>query len=312
MTTQETPERTRLAKSAALLSLVATSCNVAFKLAAGLISGSVSVLAEGLQSFIDILVAFGVLQTVRLAALPPDEEHPYGHGKAELLMSAVQMVLVLGTAAFIIYQAYRRLLAPQPIQADIGVAAMAFSAIVNTVVSWRLAKVADATGSTVLRSEMLHLRSDTISSLGIFCGLIAVWATGWTQLDPIMAAGLTLFVIYSAIRQLGSLIHPLMDGALPAEEIASIDQALRSHEGVLGYHNLRTRMVGSLRTVDIHVLLDDRLTFVGAHDLAEQVEDELSAALGGAMVNVHYEPYEAEMEHRATVHGDDPRTIRTL
>ena len=283
---------------AATISLIATTIVVVMKLTAGAISGSVSVLGEGLQSFVDVLIAFGVVQTIRVASQPPDETHPYGHGKAEVLMSALQMVLITGTAGFIIAQAVNRLRNPQPIQADWGIAAMALSAAVNLAVSAHLAKVAKANPSPALQGEILHLRSDTLSAVGLIAGLIAVKLTNWVPLDPIMAIAFTLIIVFAALRQLRSVIHLLMDGAAPIEDIRAIEHTLETHDHVRGFHNLRTRTVGTTHHVDIHVLLDDDLSFVQAHDLAEEVEKQISTQLGGARVNVHYEPYQAEMAHQ--------------
>ncbi len=292
------------AQKAAQLSLLVTVVIVVMKLAAGYVTGAISVLAEGLQSLVDVVIAFGVVQTIRLAAKPPDEDHPYGHGKAEVLMSALQMILIMGTAGFIISQAYGRLLRPQEISVDWGMLAMGVSAVANTLVSVRLNRIAKETNSTALAGEVLHLRSDAVSSAGIFVGLFAVFLTGWTQLDPLIAIAFTMVVVVTAIRQLREVVHLLMEGSANADEIALIEKTLKNHPQVRGFHNLRARTVGSTHHVDLHVLLDDDLSFVEAHDLAEEVEAAISDALGRARVNVHYEPYHAERAHQHEAHGE--------
>lgn len=288
---------------AATISLVATSIVVCVKLAAGYLSGSISVLAEGLQSFVDVFIALGVVQTIRLASLPPDDSHPYGHGKAEVLMSGLQMLLIMGTAGFVIAQAVGRLRNPQPITVDWGLAAMAFSAIVNMCVVAHINQVVKETDSAALRGEILHLRSDTIAAAGLFAGLAAVYFTNWSPLDPILAIGFTLVIVLSALRQLRGIVHLLMDGAAPATEIAAIERTLLNHPRVRGFHNLRTRTIGTTHHVDLHVLLDDDLTFIEAHDLAEEVEEQISKTLGGARVNAHYEPCNAELQHQREKHA---------
>lgn len=298
------PQNWRRAERAAQVSLVATCVVVALKLAAGLLTGSVSVLAEALQSGVDVLIAIGVVATVRYAARPPDEDHPYGHGKAELLMSVAQVQLILLTAGFILLKAYQRFRAPEPISVDLGIGAMAFAAVSNTVISRYLLRTAHETGSTVLRSEVLHLRSDTFASVGILVGLGAVKLTGWLWLDPVVAALFTLMVVVIAAKQLWDLKHPLMDGALPREQIVKLQQVLDAHPEVRGYHALRTRTLGATRRVELHVMLDDDLSFVAAHDLAEEIEDALSEALGDAVVEVHYEPYAAELAHQREAHPE--------
>lgn len=290
---------------AATVSLVATTVVVCAKLAGGIATGSISVLSEGLQSFVDVLIAFGVVQTIRVASRPPDDTHPYGHGKAEVLMSALQMLLITGTAGFIIAQAVHRIVEPQTITVDWGIAAMVFSALVNLGVSAHLAAVAKSHPSPALQGEILHLRSDTVTAVGLILGLIAVKLTNWSILDPILAIGFTAIMVVAALRQLRGVVHLLMDGAAPIEDIRVIEHTLENHVRVRGFHNLRTRTVGTTHHVDIHVLLDDDLSFVEAHDLAEEVEDQISRQLGGARVNVHYEPYHAELEHQRAEHDNE-------
>lgn len=289
-------------ESVAKLSLGATLVNVIGKVVAGVLSGSVSVLAEGLQSGVDVLISYGVLKAIRVSAQPPDREHPYGHGKAEVLLAAGQMMVIMLTALIIAVQATQRLIHPQPIHLDFGLIAMLVSVVINSFLIIRLGRAAKEHNSSALASEVHHLRGDLLASAGILLGLIAVRLTGWVILDPIIAIAFMLFVMVSAYRQLRGLLHPLMDGALPASEIAKIETVLHQHPDARGFHALKTRAVGSQRFVDLHLLLDDHLTFLEAHDLTEAIEQEISDCLGGAVVNAHFEPYQAEMAHQAIAH----------
>lgn len=290
---------------AAALSVVATSVVVAVKLVAAWLSGSVSVLAEGLQSTVDILMALLALLTVRYAAQPPDEDHPYGHGKAELLAGAFQMILMIGSAIFILVEAYHRWLKPEPITWNWGAAAMAYTLVSNVLVSIWIRRVANETNSAVLASEVQHLKGDTLSSAGVLVGLIIFAFTGRLWVDPLVAALFTVVAMIGAAQQLRSVLHPLMDGALPAAERKKLETVLDTHPEVRGYHNLRTRLSGSARVVELHVMLDDAMSFVAAHETAEHIEDDLRKSLGGnVVVSIHYEPYEAELEHRRREHGE--------
>lgn len=293
---------TKLAENAARVSVIVTTCVVLVKLVGGLMSGSVSVLAEAFQSIVDVVVSIGVWQTVRFASRPADETHPYGHGKAEVLMSAAQMLMITGASVFILYKAYLRLQSPEAIHVDIGLIAMVIAAAADTAVAIYITKVSKITGSSALKSEALHLRGDIMSALGIVIGLLLVRITNYPPLDPIIAILFTLIVIVQAMIQLREVVHQLMDGALPESDVERLKEVLNHHPQVRGYHYVRTRKVGSDRYVELHVLLDDALTFVEAHDLAETIEEELSTALDGANVSIHYEPYEAEMAHRAAHH----------
>jgi cation diffusion facilitator family transporter len=300
----ETGGKSKLALKAAVVSLIATLLVVAVKLVAAALSGSVSVLAEGLQSLLDVFMSILSVWAIRIAAAPPDEDHPYGHGKAEYLSSAFQMLIVLAASALIIFMAVQRLANPREIEVGWGIYAMGFAAVVNIAVITYLRRVNRTAKSAALEGETEHLRGDTLASGGILVGLIAYSLIGWQPLDPIIAIIFTGFSGYYAVRQLRKVIHPLMDGALPASQMEALNKELDSHPEVRGHHRLRTRFTGNHLFVSLHVLLDDDLSFVKAHDIAEEIEAALGASLGGAQVTVHYEPYEAEMVHQAAEHHD--------
>lgn len=293
-------------RRAATVSTIVTACVVAAKLVAAKITGSVSVLAEGVQSTTDVIISLAAIVTVTIASKPADEDHPYGHGRLEVLAGAAQMIIIIFTAGLIAWQATLRLHSPKPIEADLGIWVMAGSVLSNMAVRHYLLGVADKHGSASLRGEGEHLRADALASLGVVAGLIATKVSGLPQLDPMFALIFTSLGAVYAIRQLLALGHQLMDGALPAAEIDRVRETLEAHEHVRGFHNLRSRQTGELRIISLHVLLDDDLTFVEAHDIAEDVEDAVSKALGGALVTAHYEPYHAELAHQALHHA--PRT----
>lgn len=297
-------ETTRRTLIAAAVSLAATTVVVAVKLIAAVSSGSVSVLAEGLQSTVDVLMSLLALVTIRYAAMPPDEDHPYGHGKAELLAGAFQMILVLGSAAFILFEVGRRWRQTEAIAWDWGAMAMGYAAVSNLAVSTWLKRVARETESPVLHSEVQHLNADTLTSVGVLAGLVVYGITNLRWIDPAVAMLFTLWAIVAAARQLRAVLHPLMDGALPPEERRRLEEVLDAHPEVRGYHALKTRMIGSRRIVELHVMLDDALPFVQAHDIAEQIEKQIGQSLGNATVSIHYEPYEAELAHREREHGE--------
>lgn len=289
-------------KNAAAIGLAATVVVVAVKIVAAWISGSVSVLGEALQSTLDIVMSGITLAAVGYASRPADKSHPYGHGKAEFISSAVQMLLVLATSGWILFLVVERARNPVPIRWDVGAWAMGYALASNLLAAAYIARVARETGSAALQSEVVHLRSDSIASAGVLLGMVLVGATGVLWLDPATAVVTTLLSIYLAVGQLKIVAHSLMDGSLPEGDVATIESVLNQHPQVRGYHNLRTRAVGRDRFIDLHVLLDDSLSFVDAHDLAETIEDELRECLGGAVVSIHYEPAEAETAHREQYH----------
>lgn len=218
-------------------------------------------------------------------------------------MSAAQMLLLVGTAGFIFAQGIGRLLKPTLVEADLGLAVMLGAGAINFGLSLWLASVARKTESEALKGEVIHLRGDAWTAAGIVLGLALVKFTGEPRWDAIAAILFAIFILMSSLRHLRELLHPLMDGALSPEDIAKIETALQSHPEVRGYHALRTRQVGSRRVVHFHLLLDDDLTFVAAHRLAEEVEEEVRRAIGGGLVSVHYEPARDEMAHQREAHA---------
>ncbi|RYG73796.1 cation transporter [bacterium] len=292
-------------QQAARLSLGSNIFLVIVKILAGLASGSLSVLAEGVQSLIDIFASAMILVTVRAAAAPPDDEHPYGHGKFENLTALIQMVLVLGSIVGIWYAAFRRFQNPTMPVVDWGVAAIVVAIIVDVLVSNRILKVAEETNSAALRAEGIHLRGDLWSCCGVLIGLVATRLTNEPRLDPLCAAVMTLFAMSSAVHLIQDTLRPLLDASLPGEEAQAIQAVLHADKRVMGFHKLRTRQAGSGRLADVHILLDDDLSFREAHDIGEDIEDEIRRVLPNLDVMVHVEPYEAEMKHQRENHSSD-------
>jgi cation diffusion facilitator family transporter len=289
-------------RRAARLSVIANTGLVITKIAAGIASASVSVLAEGIQSSVDVLASVMIYATVRVADRPPDRLHPYGHGKFESLTAAVQMLLVLGSSVFILSQAYRRLLSPRMPDVDWGIGAMALAMAVDLAVSSHLLRVAARTESLALEAEARHLRSDMYACAGVLLGLVAVRLTGWAPLDPVIAAILAIVVVVTAVRLMGTSLRPLLDQSLPPEEEGRIRRALDADQRVKGYHKLRTRRAGAQRHVDVHILLEDSLPLVKAHAIGEEMERAIRKTLPNLDVVVHVEPYADELSHQAIQH----------
>jgi cation diffusion facilitator family transporter len=289
-------------QTAVKLSLASNLFLVVIKITAGLASGAISVLAEGVQSLVDVLASAGILLSVRAAAAPPDRAHPYGHGKFENLASQGQMLLILGSAGYVLWTAWERWQRPQMPRLDWGAAALSVAVVVNFFVSRRLSRLARETHSQAVEAVAAHLRSDMWACLGVLGGLGAVAITREPRLDPLIAAGTTVFVVMTALRLLRDTLRPLLDEKLPAEEEAIILRVLRDDPRVLDFHRLRTRQAGSQRLMDVHVLLSDHLTFRQAHAVSEEIEDAVRRALPNLDVIVHAEPFEEERRHQSEAH----------
>lgn len=292
----------RRQQNAARLSLGSNILLVVLKVGAGLASGSISVLAEGVQSSLDVLASLMILWTVRTAATPPDRAHPYGHGKVESLASLTQMILISGSAVYIMSEAWHRLQNPSMPELGWGVAVLTFSLVVNSFVSAYLQKVARSTNSSAIAAEATHLRSDMLSCAGVLFGLGAVAIFRQPLLDPIIAAVMAIVVIFSAMKLGRETLRPLLDERLPGEEEEAIRTVLEADERVLGYHRLRTRQAGSHRMMDVHIQLDDNLSFRESHDITEDIEDAIRKVLPNLDAIVHAEPFEEEARHQEEVH----------
>ena len=289
-------------RAAARLSLVSNVVLVVVKVAAGVASGAISVLAEGVQSGLDVLASLMILWTVQRAASPPDQEHPYGHGKMESLASLAQIVLICGSALYILLVAWTRFQNPAMPRLDWGAGALTLAIIVNFFVSRRLKVVARETHSQAIFAEAAHLQSDLLSCMGVLLGLGAVWLTRDARLDPIIAALMAFVVIGSSIKLARETVRPLLDEKLPGDEEAQIVAVLNADPRVLSYHRLRTRQAGSRRLMDVHLLLDDDLSFRQSHAIVEEIEDAIRRVLPNLDIIVHAEPFEEEMRHQQEAH----------
>ena len=292
-------------QAAARLSIYSNIFLVLIKVGAGLQSNSLSVLGEGVQSLLDIVVSALIWFTVRAAAAPPDSDHPWGHGKFENLTSLLQMLLVLGSIGGIWWAAWLRFQNPVMPAVDWGIAAIAVSIAVNIWMSRHMSHVARATDSSALAAEAVHLRGDLWACAGVMLGLITTRIFREPRLDPLCAAIMTLFAAYAAIHLLRDTLRPLLDETLPGAEEERIRGVLQNEPRVLDFHKLRTRQAGARRLADVHIMLDDNLSFRAAHAISEEVEEAIRAALPNTDVIVHFEPYEEESRHQREAHGSE-------
>lgn len=294
--------RKRLAAGVSVLSNVLLTVG---KVAAFLLSGSVSVLSEALHSVGDIIASVLAYASVRVSEVPADREHPFGHGKVESFAGLAEALLLIGAGLYVGYEAIGRLITPAEIQVDLALAIILTTAVWNVFVSRYIHRVAEETDSEALRADALHLRADVYTSAGVLVALLLVRLTNKPLFDPLIALGLTLWILASGGRIAIRTYQALIDQRLPQEEIDAIIEILRHHPAVLGYHQLRTRKAGSQRHVDAHILVEDTLTLIDAHAITEQVEDLIRAKLPNVVISLHTEPYHREAAHRKQEHGDE-------
>jgi cation diffusion facilitator family transporter len=277
----------------AAISLVATAGLLALKLTLGLISDSIAVLGDAVDSGTDLTAATAALVSIQIAARPADEDHPYGHGKVESLSAGVAATIIALGGTFVVVQAIRRLLGEQPeINVGVGLAAMITAAVVNVVLAFFMRRAAVRSQSLALRAESTHLQTNVVQASTIIIGLLLVAATGREVFDPLVALGLAAYMGYTAYGLVRTALSEIMDEALPAREVDAIEEVLETHPEVRSFHQLRTRRIGVTRQVDMHMSVDASLTVAEVHVISEEVEREIEARLPGTVVVIHVEPHE--------------------
>jgi len=273
----------------AKLSVMSNTLLIVMKLAVGLLTNSVSILSEAIHSALDLVAAIIAFFAVRVSGNPADERHPYGHGKTENVSGVIEAVLIFIASAWIIYEAIGKLMHPEePSVLGLGVLVMAISAVVNTFVSRRLYKVARITDSVALEADALHLKTDVITSAGVAIGLTLLWITGWHILDPIIALGVALLIIYESWMLLKKAFSPLLDTAISPDELKRVEAILKEMNAT--YHSLRTRAAGHQRFVEFHLEVPANETIEVIHRQCDCIEERLESEFGDISVVIHPEP----------------------
>jgi cation diffusion facilitator family transporter len=276
--------------SIARLSIISNSLLIIMKLAVGLISGSVSIISEAIHSSMDLIAAIIAFLSVKVSDNPPDSRHPYGHGKIENISGVIEALLIFVAAIWIITEAVKKLFGDS-IELDsiaLGSIIMLVSAIINIIVSRRLYKVARATNSVALEADALHLKTDVYTSLGVAVGLGLIMITGINWLDPVIAIIVALFIIRESYYLLKRAFTPLLDTAWETDEIEELEKTLKRLE--VSYHDLRTRIAGNYRFIDLHIQIPGDVSVGNAHLYCDKIENELTSNYENLVVTIHVEP----------------------
>ncbi|TNF41350.1 MAG: cation transporter [Bacteroidetes bacterium] len=284
---------TTLKTKTARLSVISNSLLIAMKLGVGIITGSVSIISEAIHSSIDLVAAIIAFFAVKISGKPSDDRHPFGHGKMENVSGVIEALLIFAASAWIIYEAVGRFIHPGETEAlGLGVVVMAISAVVNTIVSRRLYKVARLTDSVALEADALHLKTDVITSAGVALGLALIWITGWHVLDPVIALAVAVIIIYESWMLLRKAFSPLIDTALSGAELEKLTGILT--EMGISYHDLRTRAAGHQRFVEFHLDVPPHETIETIHLLCDMIEQRLESEFREINVVIHPEPKKSD------------------
>ncbi|KAB7667420.1 CDF family cation-efflux transporter FieF [Plesiomonas shigelloides] len=289
-------------KLAALCSTSVATLLLLVKIVAWWKTGAVSLLASVVDSLLDIAASLTNLLVIRYSLQPADEEHRFGHGKAESLAALAQSMFISGSAFFLLLQGGERLINPQPMtDPGLGMGVTVFALLVTLALLTFQRQVVRRTGSQAIKADMLHYQSDLLMNGAILLAIgLSWWGIGMA--DALFAVGIGCYILISAVVMGYHAVQSLLDQALPEEERAQILERVRSTPGVRGVHQLRTRRAGPTRFIQLHLELDDNLPLVDAHRIADGVEHDLMALFPGADVIIHQDPVSAvplEMKNSA-------------
>ncbi|NOT18995.1 MAG: cation transporter [Sideroxydans sp.] len=286
----------------AWLSIAAAVTTILLKGIAWWLTGSVGLLSDALESFVNLAGALMALAMLTLAASPADDKHAYGHGKAEYFSSAFEGFLILLAAVSIAYTAIDRFMHPQEIEAvGVGLLVSVVASLINLFAARELLKAGREHNSITLEADAKHLMTDVWTSVGVIIGVGLVWLSGWLWLDPLIALLVAANIVWTGWQLMSHSASGLMDAAIPAEQIASIEAVLATYrEQGLDFHALRTRQAGRQAFISLHVLVPGEWTVQRGHDVVEDIESDIRAAVPFSHLTTHLEPLE------------DPRSLADL
>jgi len=296
--TKKPLDRAGLLKLASVASVITAGFLIVAKLIAWYMTGSISLLASLVDSVMDSIASLINLFAIRYSLQPADEQHRFGHGKAEPLAGLAQAAFIAGSAVFLIFHAIDRLRYGHAIeQIGIGIGVMILAIFLTLVLLAIQRYVIRKTDSTAIRADSLHYLTDLLTNMSILLALY-LSTLGWEWADPVFAIGVAIYIFYSAFQIGHEAFQQLMDRELPDEILEQIQATAMSHPEVTGTHETRTRQSGQTRFVQLHLELNENMSLKRAHEIADQVEAEIMAFLPGAEVIIHQDPADDSITER--------------
>ncbi|MDQ0447264.1 cation diffusion facilitator family transporter [Methylobacterium aerolatum] len=282
-------ERTQ---QAALLSAGVGLAVTALKFYAAWLTGSLALYSDALESIINVVAAVGAFVALGVAARPADDDHPYGHHKAEFFSAVIEGALIIVASLMILREAYHGFLEPRPLDAPaIGIAINGAAGMINAAWAWALMRWGRQWRSPALIADARHVFADVLTSIGVLSGVAAVWFTGIPVLDPAIAGLVALNILWSGYRMVRESVDGLMDRAASPEVIGQVRTLISTHgEGALEAHDVRTRSAGQATFVDFHLVVPGEMTVAESHAICDRLEDALETTIPGAVVTIHVEP----------------------
>lgn len=279
-------------EKAALASAAVGAFVMALKFAAYWLTGSLALYSDALESIINVVAAACAFLAVRVAAQPADEDHPYGHHKAEYFSAVIEGALVIVAALLILREAYFGIVAPKPLDAPVlGLAVNGLATVINAAWAMFLFRRGRRLRSPALMADARHIVADVVTSCGVLVGVALVLVTGTLVLDPVVAGLVALNILWSGWTMVRDSINGLMDQAASPEMVARIRALISTHgEGALEAHDVRTRHAGSATFIDFHLVVPGEMTVSESHAICDRLEEVIEAQIEGAVVVIHVEP----------------------
>jgi cation diffusion facilitator family transporter len=276
----------------AIASIVVASVVTGLKFFAYLRTGSIALYSDALESIVNVVTAVVAFIAVRVAARPADRRHPFGHQKAEFFAAGLEGALIVIAALMILREAHDSWNSPRTLNAPAeGLAINGVATAMNTVWAWFLIRRGRAWRSPAIVADGWHLLTDVVTSVGVLLGLLLALATGWWRLDPLLAGGVAIHILYAGWRITAQSVSGLMDESVTAEVLDKIRQVIGSSAwGALQVHDLRTRTAGPATFIEFHLVVPGKMTVAAAHAICDRIENALTAAIEGSQVLIHVEP----------------------
>lgn len=270
------------------------------KLLSWQMTGSIALLSDALESTVNVATAIAALVAIRVAALPADANHPYGHHKAEFFSAILEGVMIIIAAILILHQSYLGLMTPKKLDAPLsGLMVNGLASVINAVWCWVLISYGRRLRSPALVADGRHLLTDVVSSVGVTFGVLIAISTGWAILDPLMAGLVGVNILWSGWRVMMESMSGLLDESVPDATLAEVREIISVEAvGAVEAHDLRTRHAGIATFIEFHLVVPGDLTVTAAHEMCDRIEAVLKARISGCVVTIHVEP-----EHKAKHNG---------
>jgi len=276
----------------AFWSIIVAFAVLGLKFVAWWLTGSVALFSDALESIVNVVASSVAFYAIGVSQLPPDDNHPFGHHKAEYFSAVTEGVLIVVAALLIFREAALALIEPQPLDAPaLGLAVNMAATALNAVWAWLLVSTGRRERSPALVADGKHLWSDVVTSAGVFVGLVLALSTGWFWLDPALAVVVAVNILWQGWLLVRSSVQGLMDVALDENDLARIRHIVEENSGeALEFHDVKSREAGRARFLEFHLVVPSDMTVETSHEICDRIEDALRAAMPGLRVTIHVEP----------------------